>query len=109
MPTDVSSSFAFALASFLLDPIGLHGEAHVFQNCQQREQLKGLENHGNLLPPAAVQVQRPVVAPLSCREPSVGRSSPAIRLRSVLLPLPEGPMTAYSFPAEKVPLIPSRA
>ena len=47
--------------------------------------------------------------PSTVTEPLVGRSSPAIRLSRVDLPLPDGPMIATASPVSTVKLTPSRA
>ena len=48
-----------------------------------------------------VSLSSPSSCPPSQTSPEVGRSSPAAHCRSVLLPEPDGPMTAVNVPAPK--------
>ncbi len=52
-----------------------------------------------------VSIRRPATVTV----PAVGRSSPAMRLSSVDLPLPDGPMTATTSPAATPMLTPASA
>ena len=85
-----------------LDPGELCGQQHVVDDRHVVEQVEELEDHADL--PAAEPCRARLAT--ACRpvrrrpgpRPLVGRSIPAMRLSSVDLPTPDGPMMATASP-----------
>ena len=97
---------ASALGSFDLD--GGHGQ--VVQHRLIGEQVEMLEDHAHLLTVEGQVHLLPVMStPSKMIEPEVGVSSRFRLRRNVLLPPPDGPMTAMTSPLQMSTVTPSRA
>ncbi len=102
MPIRVSSSSARARACRRDAPASWAGSSTLSSTVRSSSRLKNWKmipmwrarNRASALSPR-VSIRRPATVTV----PALGRSSPAIRLSSVDLPLPDGPMTATTSPA----------
>ena len=79
---------------------------------QRRQQIEGLEDEADALAPERRALRLAEAADVDVSEPhaaAVGASSPAAQCRNVLLPEPDGPMTAVKLPLRSPSVTRSRA
>src|SRR2546430_5304050 len=89
-----------------------HHQFHVLFRGQSRDQIVGLKDEAyvaDLKAERACSFETDKSNPKTLTSPSEGFSSPAIRLRTVVLPAPDGPMMAATSPSLTLRVIEARA